>query len=137
MDYQPLHDAYKKISAIAQFIENSQEKYSNVNKIVTIQSKLRFSKKIENIQLLQPHRSFIKEIVVDTQEISSSSPIRRGRKMIIFNDLILFARANFERDRDDRKKKNEVLLVKNAVFFDQNLTLKPVSSGNGKSTIYL
>ena len=129
-DYQSLHDAHQKISAIAQFVENAQEKYLNVNKIVEIQSKLRFTRRIGSIKLLQPHRSFFKEITIDLQELSANGiVVRKGRKFILFNDSILIAKTLLERDKDDRKKKNEIFVVKSFVYISDIISMNPVVYG--------
>ena len=104
-----LNDAYQKISKIAQFIEDAQERYSNINKIILIQSELKQSKNF-NMKLLQPHRFFIKEYILDLQELTHNGHvIRKGRKIIIFNDLILITKIlieNIEKGSKKKKKNN-------------------------------
>ena len=109
-DYEFLSKALEKITIIATKNEQSQEKYANVSKIVQIQSE--FGKKEGNaMKLLQPDRLFIRQVIVDFQE--GSSPVAKGRKMILFNDLILIAKIKDEKD----KKKSTLKLQKNFDLF--------------------
>merc|ERR1712137_1502606 len=132
-DYKALGDACNIINETAQSIEDAQEKYANMNKIIAIQQDLKVSKKMEKElgALLQADRKFSLEGVLMCSENDSSDT--HSRKVILFNDMLLVTRVSAEKMKDSKKKK-ETLAVKKIIWLNQvNNIIKSNSSGKTAS----
>ena len=121
--------AYQKISDIAIEIEAAQERYLNMTKIISIQSEIKSSKQF-NIKLLQPHRYFLYKLNLDLQELTSQGHvIRKGRVIIIFNDLIVITKQICLDNENRKRKRKENLAITNLIYLSQIITLHPVVFG--------
>lgn len=131
-DFKSLGEACAKVNETAQSIEDAQEKYANINKIIAIQQDLKISKKMEKElgTLLQVDRKFSLEEVLPCSENDSSDV--HSRKIILFNDMLLVTKVTLEKLKDT-KKKRELLQVKKIIWLNQvNNVIK--SSSSGKDT---
>merc|ERR1712137_45951 len=120
-DYPALRDACTNINSTAQSVEDSQEKFANINKIVSIQQDLRMPKKMEKDvgTLLQADRKFVMETIVDCSENEEQET--HSRKLILFNDILLVAKITLE-------KKKEVFRVKRLINLKEVTNLVKASS---------
>merc|ERR1712137_996595 len=120
-DYPSLSDACNNISTTAQSVEDSQEKFANINKIVAIQQDLRLPKKMEKEigTLLQADRKFVTEGVFRCSENEEQDT--HSRKLILFNDMLLVAKIILE-------KKKEVFRVKRLVNLKEVTNIMKSSS---------
>ena len=101
-DYEPVKEALQNVSVTAQAIEDAQEKFDNMNKIIDIQNSLKQGRKEERLKLLQPDRKFLRDGALNVREMNSDAEFRR-RKLILFNDLLLVTKQLL--DRTGKKKK--------------------------------
>lgn len=106
-DYENLSIALQKIRQIAQFVEDAQEKFVNMNKIIDIQNKLRFSKKFSQTKLLEADRVLIEKASLKVQEQSSTNGVEtvRKREVILFNDILLITKKVVEKEKADKNTK--------------------------------
>jgi hypothetical protein len=89
------------ISNIANAVEASQERFANMNKIIEIQSKLRYKKSSgQPAPLLQPSRLFVYEGVVDVVLQDTDPPreiVPKAKKLFLFNDLLIISHISTEK----------------------------------------
>uniref|UniRef100_A0A7S4M3F6 DH domain-containing protein n=1 Tax=Vannella robusta TaxID=1487602 RepID=A0A7S4M3F6_9EUKA len=109
-DYSLVKEALENVSITAQAIEDAQEKFDNMNKIIAIQADLKQNKKEERLALLQPDRKFVRSDVLMIREVNSESDFHK-RKLLLFNDLLLVTKASY-----DSKKKREILKLMSCVY---------------------
>mmetsp|Transcript_7987 Transcript_7987/g.33611 ORF Transcript_7987/g.33611 Transcript_7987/m.33611 type:complete len:674 (+) Transcript_7987:230-2251(+) len=109
-DYESLLTALQKIRQIAQFVEDAQEKFVNMNKIIDIQNKLRFSKKFSQTKLLEADRVLIEKASLKMQEQSTTNGVEtiRKREVILFNDLLLITKKVVEKEKDSKNSKKTI-----------------------------
>ena len=102
-DYESLCTALDQIRKIAQFVEDAQEKFVNMNKIIEIQNKLRFSRKFAQRKLLEADRVLIHQAAIKTQEGTPGGEGLRKREIILFNDILLVTKKVVEKDKQADK----------------------------------
>lgn len=126
-DYKSLGEACRNVNETAQSVEDSQEKYANINKIIAIQQDLKIPRKIEKEigTLLQADRKFSLEGVVLCSENESQDT--HSRKILLFNDILLVTKVTLEKSKDAKKKK-ESLKVKKIVHLNQVTNIMKSSS---------
>jgi len=117
-DFKPLSEACRNVNETAQSVEDSQEKYANINKIIAIQQDLKIPRKLEKEigTLLQADRKFSMEDVLNCSE--NESQTIASRKVILFNDILLVTKVTLEKSKDPKKKK-ESLKVKKIIHLNQ------------------
>lgn len=117
-DFKSLSEACRNVNETAQSVEDSQEKYANINKIISIQQDLRIPRKLEKEigTLLQADRKFSLEGVMTCSENDSQDT--HSRKILLFNDILLITKVTLEKQREQKKKK-EILKVKRIIHLNQ------------------
>eukprot|EP01096_Ripella_sp_DP13-Kostka_P012677 TRINITY_DN5349_c0_g2_i2.p1 TRINITY_DN5349_c0_g2~~TRINITY_DN5349_c0_g2_i2.p1 ORF type:complete len:600 (+),score=275.46 TRINITY_DN5349_c0_g2_i2:497-2296(+) len=104
-DFNDLKNAVLEIKEVALYVEAAQERFHNMNKIISIQSSL-VGKKAEGLKLLSPGRVFVKEALLNMQEYSSTgSPMVKQRKLFLFNDILVITKPKKEKETKDPKSK--------------------------------
>ena len=97
-DHAPIAEALRNVSITAQAIEDAQERFDNMNKIIAIQQDIKLTRRTKGLALLQPGRKYVMEDMFVVQQTLESEG--RKRKVILFNDLLLVAKPIQEKKRE-------------------------------------
>lgn len=126
-DYKSLGEACRNVNETAQSVEDSQEKYANINKIIAIQQDLKIPRKMEKEigTLLQADRKFSLEGLLLCSENESQDT--HSRKILLFNDILMVTKVGLEKQKDQKKKK-ESLKVKKIIHLNQVTNIMKSSS---------
>jgi hypothetical protein len=107
-DYPLIEQAIKKISVVADENEKSHEASINVNKLCQIQRLM--SSKTPSIQIVEPHRRFLREGYVYISQLGGERRLIRGQKqrfIILFNDILLFSKPLRSKSKELETKPKE------------------------------